>query len=241
MFKKIANFLFSTRLTAVLFIVYATAMAVGTFLDVGQSTSPTPYSRNLIYNAWWFEAIMVVFMINFVGNIFRYRLLFLYTKFSSDKDKIIQGITNIIKYLKSLGYTLIIKIRPKSKKLVHKEHISDNVFICSDTYPNETLELLQICDLCVFFSSSAQTECLYSGVPAISFQTSYQHLFKELEYLKEFDKFFKFVNLNDWLNITFDNFVIKDLIINSATFVKLDNGSWKVIKLEFEKNNSLGI
>ena len=75
MFKKIANILFSTRLTAVLFIAYATAMAVGTFLDVGQSTSPTPYSRNLIYNAWWFEAIMVVFMINFVGNIFRYRLL----------------------------------------------------------------------------------------------------------------------------------------------------------------------
>ncbi|MGB2316436.1 MAG: cytochrome c biogenesis protein CcsA [Flavobacteriaceae bacterium] len=75
MFKKIANILFSTRLTAVLFIAYATAMAVGTFLDVGQSTSPTPYSRNLIFNAWWFEAIMVVFMINFVGNIFRYRLL----------------------------------------------------------------------------------------------------------------------------------------------------------------------
>ena len=42
-------------------------------------------------------------------------------------------------------------------------------------------------------------------------------------------------------DITFDNFVIKDLIINSATFVKLDDGSWKVIKLEFEKNNSLGI
>ena len=75
MLKKIANILFSTRLTAVLFIAHAAAMAVGTFLDIGQSTSPTPYSRNLIYNAWWFEAIMVVFMINFVGNIFRYRLL----------------------------------------------------------------------------------------------------------------------------------------------------------------------
>jgi len=75
MLKKITNILFSTRLTALLFIAYATAMAVGTFLDVGQSTSPTPYSRNLIYNAWWFEAIMVIFMINFVGNIFRYRLL----------------------------------------------------------------------------------------------------------------------------------------------------------------------
>ena len=42
-------------------------------------------------------------------------------------------------------------------------------------------------------------------------------------------------------DITFDNFVKKDLIINSATFVKLDDGSWKVIKLEFEKKNSLGI
>ena len=75
MLKKIANILFSTRLTALLFILYAVAMAVGTFLDQGQSTSPTPYSRTLIYNAWWFEAIMVMFMINFVGNIFRYRLL----------------------------------------------------------------------------------------------------------------------------------------------------------------------
>ena len=75
MLKKIASILFSTRLTAILFIAYAAAMAVGTFMDQGQSTSPTPYSRTLIYNAWWFEAIMVVFMINFIGNIFRYRLL----------------------------------------------------------------------------------------------------------------------------------------------------------------------
>jgi len=57
-----------------LFIIFAIAMAVGTFLDQGQSTSPTPYSRTLIYNAWWFEAIMVMFIINFAGNIFRYRL-----------------------------------------------------------------------------------------------------------------------------------------------------------------------
>jgi cytochrome c-type biogenesis protein CcsB len=73
--KKLFNFLFSTRLTSVLFIVFAVAMIVGTFMDQGQATSPTPYSRTLIYNAWWFEAIMVLFTINFVGNIFRYRLL----------------------------------------------------------------------------------------------------------------------------------------------------------------------
>ena len=75
MIKKLSNLLFSTRLTGTLFIVFAIAMAVGTFMDQGQSTSPTPYSRTLIYNAWWFEAIMCVFIVNFAGNIFRYRLL----------------------------------------------------------------------------------------------------------------------------------------------------------------------
>ncbi|WP_431136905.1 cytochrome c biogenesis protein CcsA [Psychroserpens mesophilus] len=72
--KKIANILFSTRLTGILFIVFAVAMITGTFLDANQETSPTPYTRYWIYNAWWFELIMVLFTINFVGNIFRYRL-----------------------------------------------------------------------------------------------------------------------------------------------------------------------
>ncbi|MBT8276576.1 MAG: cytochrome c biogenesis protein CcsA [Bacteroidia bacterium] len=72
--KKLASVLFSTRLTAVLFIVFAAAMAVGTFLDASAETSPTPYTRELIYNAWWFELIMVMFVINFIGNIFKFRL-----------------------------------------------------------------------------------------------------------------------------------------------------------------------
>ena len=75
MLKRLTNILFSTRLTGLLFIVFAIAMAIGTFLDAGQETSPTPYSRNIIYNAWWFETIMLLFVVNFMGNIFRYRLL----------------------------------------------------------------------------------------------------------------------------------------------------------------------
>lgn len=74
MLDKLAKILFSTRLTAILFIAFAAAMAAGTFMDAGQDTSPTPYTRNLIYNAWWFEAIMGMFIVNFVGNIFRFRL-----------------------------------------------------------------------------------------------------------------------------------------------------------------------
>ena len=73
--KKIANILFSTRLTGILFIVFAIAMITGTFLDANQDTSPTPFTRHYIYNAWWFEAILILFMVNFIGNIFRYRLL----------------------------------------------------------------------------------------------------------------------------------------------------------------------
>ncbi|MFY0605032.1 MAG: cytochrome c biogenesis protein CcsA [Flavobacteriaceae bacterium] len=69
--KKILDILYSTRLMAVLFFLFATAMGVATFIenDFGTQTS-----KALVYNTWWFEAIMIFFIINFFGNIFRYRL-----------------------------------------------------------------------------------------------------------------------------------------------------------------------
>ncbi|WP_188050685.1 cytochrome c biogenesis protein CcsA [Flavobacterium sp. GP15] len=70
--KKIFSFLFSTRLMAFLFIAYAVAMATGTFIE---SKYNTDTSKILIYNSWWFEAIHVFFLINFIGNIKRYQLL----------------------------------------------------------------------------------------------------------------------------------------------------------------------
>lgn len=70
--KKIFSFLFSTRLMAFLFISYAIAMATGTFIE---SKYNTDTAKILIYNAWWFEAIHVFFLINFIGNIKRYQLL----------------------------------------------------------------------------------------------------------------------------------------------------------------------
>ncbi|MDD2986568.1 cytochrome c biogenesis protein CcsA [Flavobacterium sp.] len=69
--KKIYSFLFSTRLMASLFIIFAVAMAIGTFIE---SYYDTDTARIWIYNAWWFEVIMVFFAINFIGNIKRYRL-----------------------------------------------------------------------------------------------------------------------------------------------------------------------
>ena len=70
--KKLAEILFSTKLMAVLFIIFALAMAVGTFVENSYTTTT---AREWIYNAWWFEAIMGFFVINFIGNIFRFKLL----------------------------------------------------------------------------------------------------------------------------------------------------------------------
>ncbi|HLP64823.1 cytochrome c biogenesis protein [Flavobacterium sp.] len=69
--EKLKSILFSTRLMAVLFFTYAFAMACGTFIE---SKYNTDTARILVYNAWWFEAIHVFFVINFFGNIQRYQL-----------------------------------------------------------------------------------------------------------------------------------------------------------------------
>ncbi|MGA0445029.1 MAG: cytochrome c biogenesis protein CcsA [Flavobacteriaceae bacterium] len=64
--------LFSTRLTALLFVSFATSMAFGTFIESWYSTDT---AKIWIYNAWWFELLMVLMAVNFAGNIFKYRLL----------------------------------------------------------------------------------------------------------------------------------------------------------------------
>jgi cytochrome c-type biogenesis protein CcsB len=69
--NKIYSFLFSSRLMAFLFVSYAVAMATGTFIE---SKYNTDTARIWVYNAWWFEAIHVFFLINFIGNIKRYQL-----------------------------------------------------------------------------------------------------------------------------------------------------------------------
>ncbi|WP_196889522.1 cytochrome c biogenesis protein CcsA [Aureivirga sp. CE67] len=69
--KKILNILYSTRLMAVLFLVFAVAMGVATFIENDYGTQT---AQALVYSTWWFELIMVLFMINFFGNIFKYKL-----------------------------------------------------------------------------------------------------------------------------------------------------------------------
>ena len=72
MLHTLGRILFSTRLMAFLFLFMAVAMAFGTFVESWYSTET---ARILIYNAWWFEVVMALFLINFIGNIKRYNLL----------------------------------------------------------------------------------------------------------------------------------------------------------------------
>ena len=70
--RRFISFLYSTKLMAILFIAFAIAMAVGTFVENDYDTDT---ARIWVYNTWWFEAIMGLFVVNFIGNISRYRLL----------------------------------------------------------------------------------------------------------------------------------------------------------------------
>lgn len=70
--NKILGFFFSSRLMAFLFISFAIAMAAGTFIE---SEYNTDTARIWIYNAWWFEAMMLLFVVNFMGNIKKHDLL----------------------------------------------------------------------------------------------------------------------------------------------------------------------
>ena len=56
---------------------FAIGMAVATFIENDYGTQT---AKALVYNAWWFEAIMAFFIVNFFGsqlvlNLFKYYLM----------------------------------------------------------------------------------------------------------------------------------------------------------------------
>jgi len=139
--QKIAAVLFSTRLTAILFIVFAAAMATGTLLDASSETSPTPYTRELVYNAWWFEAIMLLFVVNFTGNIFRFRL------YKKEKWATLLLHLSFILILvgafvtRYIGYEGIVHIREgATENIMLSEQTYLNMFIDGDYEINEVVQ-----------------------------------------------------------------------------------------------------
>ena len=56
---------------SVAILTYAFSMAVATFIE---NDYGTPTAKALIYNTKWFEFLMLLLVINFIGNVFKYRL-----------------------------------------------------------------------------------------------------------------------------------------------------------------------
>ncbi|WP_250318159.1 cytochrome c biogenesis protein CcsA [Pedobacter sp. B4-66] len=72
MIQRLGKILVSTRTTGVMLLLYAFSMAMATFVENDYGTS---VAKALIYDCWWFELIMVILVLNFIGNIGRYQLL----------------------------------------------------------------------------------------------------------------------------------------------------------------------
>ena len=76
--KKIVDILFSSRLMAVILIVFAVSIGVATFIenDFGSETA-----RASVYNSWWFTCMLLIGMVNLSGTIIL-RKLYQKQKFS---------------------------------------------------------------------------------------------------------------------------------------------------------------
>lgn len=70
--KKILTLIFSTRTTLVLLIIFAAAIGAATFIE---QTYDTVTAQLLVYHAKWFEIVILLLALNFIGNIKTYHLL----------------------------------------------------------------------------------------------------------------------------------------------------------------------
>ncbi len=70
--KKITSFLFSMLFTGILVVIFAIAIGYATFIENDYGTIT---AKILIYNAKWFELLLVVMCINLVGSIFANNLI----------------------------------------------------------------------------------------------------------------------------------------------------------------------
>jgi hypothetical protein len=70
--NKFVSFLFSMLFTGILITIFAIAIGYATFIE---NDYGTPTAKILIYNARWFEILLVIIAINLIGSVFQNKLL----------------------------------------------------------------------------------------------------------------------------------------------------------------------
>jgi len=106
--------------------------------------------------------------------------LLLFPKIQFRKDYKAKELSNIYQILHILDYKIIVKTRPKDNTYPYKidPQFYGDKFIVSDIYPNESLELMKVCSLCIMFSSSAGDETIYSKIPTLDFPVIWKKMGK---------------------------------------------------------------
>lgn len=70
-YMKFLKILFSTKISLILLLAFAISMAVATFIE---NDHGIPVAWKLVYDAWWFEIIMLWLAFNFLAHIGQYKL-----------------------------------------------------------------------------------------------------------------------------------------------------------------------
>ena len=70
--KKLKNILFSMASSVILMTVFAVSIAYATFVENRQGTD---VAREMIYNAIWFEVLLVLLVVNLAGSVLRYDIV----------------------------------------------------------------------------------------------------------------------------------------------------------------------
>ena len=76
--KKLNDVFFSMLTSVILLVIFGASIAYATFAE---SNSGTEYARQIVYNAKWFEVLLVLLAVNLLGSAVRYQL-FKKSKFS---------------------------------------------------------------------------------------------------------------------------------------------------------------
>jgi cytochrome c-type biogenesis protein CcsB len=132
--KRILNTLISMELMGMMILAFAVSIGVATFIE---NDFGTEGAKAVVYNATWFEALLVLLCINLIGNIFKYKMwrkekLVLFTFHVSFAVILIgSGITRFI------GYEGIMSIREGETE---STMLSDNAYVMTEVHDGSLME-----------------------------------------------------------------------------------------------------
>ena len=69
--RKFFDFLFSMQFSGMLMLIFAAVIGAATFVENDLGTLA---SRIIVYDAYWFELLMLLMAISMTGSIFKYKL-----------------------------------------------------------------------------------------------------------------------------------------------------------------------